>query len=211
MDKFDRIESVCVPLLESEIDTDAIFPARFLLGIDRQKYREQLFADRRLDGSFNLDKPCYAGAEIIVAGPRFGIGSSREHAVWALADFGIRCIIAPSFGEIFQANCFKNGVLPLLLAGKQYEEVMDAATQAEAMVIDLRSLKLELSNKTSIDFHVAPDKRKALLYGQDHIDLILEDTSAITKFERNKRSEQPWLFLDIDHMKKVMKRKTSEI
>ena len=207
MDKLDRIESVAVPLPEPEIDTDAIFPARFLLVIDRKKYRDHLFADRRRDPAFALNQPQYAGAQIIVGGPRFGIGSSREHAVWALVDFGVRCIIAPDFGEIFRANCFKNGILPIALGGTEYAHVLEAAERAIPIVVDLNSAVIELPDKEAIPFSIDDDARTALLNGLDHIDLTLSKVAAIDAFEEVQRCEKPWLYLDIDLMKSVVQKR----
>lgn len=209
MDKFGRLESVAAPFPEAEIDTDAIFPARFLLVIDREKYKDFLFAERRREDSFALNMPRYADAKIIVGGPRFGIGSSREHAVWALADYGVRCIIAPSFGDIFRANCFKNGVLPIELNDASHDAVMQAAEAAEAVIVDLEAQVIELPGDT-IAFRVDADKRRALLDGLDHIDLILKDDAHIGAFEQAQRKAQPWLYLDIDHLRAVARQKQSE-
>ena len=211
MKKLDRIESKAAPLLQSDIDTDAIFPARFLLVIDREKYREHLFADLRRDGNFVLDRPEYQGAEILVGGPRFGIGSSREHAVWALADFGIRCIIAPSFGDIFRANCFKNGVLAIELDGEALERVAEAAKAASDIAVDLTAQQIELENAESIPFKIDSNQRQLLLEGLDHIDLIRQDEDAIVAFENAQRVSAPWHFLDLDHMHRVARAKREAI
>lgn len=210
MEKFERIESVAAPLPEADIDTDAIFPARFLLVIDREKYKDFLFAERRNEEGFALNSAGYASAKILVAGPRFGIGSSREHAVWALADYGVRCIIAPSFGDIFRANCFKNGVLPIELGGTAHEAVLKAALEAQALVVDLEAQLIEAPNGVSIAFSVDPDKRRALLDGLDHIDLIKKDEALIDAFEQTQEKEQPWLYLDIDHLRAVAEREQGE-
>lgn len=207
MQKLDRIESKAAPLLQSDIDTDAIFPARFLLVIDREKYREHLFADLRRDGNFVLDQPQYQGAQILVGGPRFGIGSSREHAVWALADFGIRCIIAPSFGDIFRANCFKNGVLAIELEGEAHDEVAEAAKAASDIVVDLTTQQIETGNARSYRFEIDPDQRQLLLEGLDHIDLIRQDEDAIAAFEKSQRVSAPWHFLELDHMHRLARAK----
>ncbi|WP_394730714.1 3-isopropylmalate dehydratase small subunit [Altererythrobacter sp. GH1-8] len=207
MQKLDRIESKAAPLLQSDIDTDAIFPARFLLVIEREKYREHLFADHRRDGNFVLDRPQYRGAQILVGGPRFGIGSSREHAVWALADFGIRCIIAPSFGDIFRANCFKNGVLAIELDGEALVRVAEAAKSATYIVVDLNAQHIEMGNSEAIPFEINPDRRQFLLEGLDHIDLIRQDEDSITAFEKSQRVSAPWHFLDLDHMHRVARAK----
>lgn len=208
MDRFERVESVAAPLPEAEIDTDAIFPARFLLVIEREKYKDFLFAERRNEEEFVLNQPQYANAKIIVGGPRFGIGSSREHAVWALADYGVRCIIAPSFGDIFRANCFKNGVLPIELDDAAHEAVLKAAQEAQTVIVDLETQTVELPNGASIAFSIDPDKRRALLDGLDHVDLIIKDEASIDAFEQAQRNEQPWLYLDIDHLRAVAQQKT---
>lgn len=210
MKKLERIECKAAPLLQSDIDTDAIFPARFLLVIDRAKYRDHLFADHRRDGNFVLDQPDYEGAQILVGGQRFGIGSSREHAVWALADFGIRCIIAPSFGDIFRANCFKNGVLAIELAGDAYQAVAAAAREGKPLVVDLKAQQIEGATEEPIAFTVDTERRRLLLEGLDHIDLIRQDEDAIAAFEAKQREDAPWHYLDFDHMKSVARQKREE-
>jgi 3-isopropylmalate/(R)-2-methylmalate dehydratase small subunit len=199
MDKFTRLDSVAIPLLESDIDTDVIFPARFLLLLDRKGLGKYLFHGRREDqavaGGFVLDRPEYNGAAILVGGERFGVGSSREHAVWALADHGIRCIIAPSFGDIFHANCLKNGVLPIRLAPPDHQRVAEAATAADPVIIDLPGQSIRLHQGPAIAFEIDPRSKQALLKGLDEIDLILtEDTQAISEFEARQKEQSPWLW-----------------
>src|SRR5690606_11361624 len=159
MEKFTRLTSVAAPLPESDIDTDVIFPARFLLLPDKKGLGEQLFNERRTnrtgDGPrFVLDTPPYDKARILVTGRAFGTGSSREQAVWALADFGIRCVIAPSFGEIFFANCFKNGVLPIVLAEEPHGEVMAEARAARPLTIDLEAQQVQFEDGRAIGFDI---------------------------------------------------------
>src|SRR5690606_17960393 len=151
MEKFTRLTSVAAPLPESDIDTDVIFPARFLLLPDKKGLGQQLFNERRTnrtgDGPrFVLDIPPYDRAEILVTGKAFGTGSSREQAVWALADFGIRCVIAPSFGEIFFANCFKNGVLAIVLDEAPHAEVMREAQAQQTLTVELESQEIRFAD-----------------------------------------------------------------
>ena len=201
MQPFTTLDAIAAPLPEADIDTDVIFPARFLLLLDKQGLGKHLFHERRhRDGrltDFVLNRPPYDRAGILVAGANFGSGSSREHAVWALADFGIRCVIAPSFGEIFYSNCFKNGVLPILLSGDNYDRAMAAAMAAERIAVDLQSQRLSLQGQEGIGFDVDPYRRGALLAGLDEIGTILaEDAQDIATFERTQQARYPWLRLD---------------
>ncbi len=201
MDKFTILESPAVPFLESDIDTDVIFPARFLLLPDRDGLGKFLFHGRRqvagCTAGFVLDEPGHAGSAILVTGDRFGVGSSREHAVWALYDFGIRCIIAPGFGDIFHANCLKNGVLPITLTGAPYALVVDAASLGNRLKVDLAGQVIELPDGVTIHFDADPDHKHALINGLDEIDRILaEDASAIGDFEARQKAAAPWLWLD---------------
>lgn len=202
MEKFTRIESVAAPLPEADIDTDIIFPARFLLLLDKQGLGKHLFHERRHlpNGErtdFVLNCPPYDEAQILVADANFGSGSSREQAVWALADFGIRCVIAPSFGEIFYNNCFKNGVLPIVLTGTPHAEAMAAARSGGPMVVDLEKQMIVLPNGPQIAFEIDPYRRRALLLGLDEIGAILADDAAdIARFEAEQRKKAPWLHLE---------------
>jgi 3-isopropylmalate/(R)-2-methylmalate dehydratase small subunit len=202
MDKFTRIESVAAPLPEADVDTDIIFPARFLLLLDKAGLGRHLFHERRFrpDGTkteFVLNQPAYAGAQILVADQNFGSGSSREQAVWALADFGIRVVIAQSFGEIFYSNCFKNGVLPIVVTGERHAEIMAAARSGGEIAIDLEAGTIRLPNGPEFGFDIDPYRRRALLLGLDEIGGILADDAAdIAAFERRQRQAAPWLQLD---------------
>jgi 3-isopropylmalate/(R)-2-methylmalate dehydratase small subunit len=201
MQKFTTLTSVAAPLPEADLDTDVIFPARFLLLLDKAGIGKHLFHERRYrEGrltDFVLNTPPYDHAQILVAGANFGSGSSREHAVWALADFGIRCVIALSFGEIFYANCFKNGVLAILLAGHEHVRVMDVARAAGTLVVDLESQAISLSDGSTIAFEIDDYKRRSLLLGLDEIGSILaDDADDIAAFEHRQRSQFPWLELE---------------
>lgn len=206
MEKFTRLTSVAAPLPESDIDTDVIFPARFLLLPDKKGLGEQLFNERRTnrtgDGPrFVLDTPPYDKARILVTGRAFGTGSSREQAVWALADFGIRCVIAPSFGEIFFANCFKNGVLPIVLAEEPHGEVMAEARAARPLTIDLEVQQVQFEDGRAIGFDIDPYRKRMLLLGLDEIGMILADDLAdIRDFEARQKEERPWLHLTAEQL-----------
>ncbi len=201
MERFSRIESVVAPLPEADIDTDVIFPARFLLLLDKAGLGKHVFHERRYrEGrttDFVLNSPPFDKARILVAGKNFGSGSSREQAVWALADFGIRCVIAPSFGEIFYGNCFKNGVLPIVMTGVLHEKVMGIAMAAEPIAIDLETQRIALPDSTTLSFEIDPYRRQALLLGLDEIGAILADDAAdIDAFEALQREAFPWVQID---------------
>jgi len=202
MEKFSTLTSPAAPLPEADVDTDIIFPARFLLLLDKAGLGKHLFHERRVrpDGTktdFVLNTPPFDGAKILVADANFGSGSSREQAVWALADFGIRCVIAPSFGEIFYSNCFKNGVLPIVIAGESHANVMAAARSGAPFTVDLERQTVMLPNGPAIDFDIDPYRKRALILGLDEIGGILaDDAEDIAAFEAGHRRDQPWLFLD---------------
>jgi 3-isopropylmalate/(R)-2-methylmalate dehydratase small subunit len=201
MEEFRRLSSIAIPLTDENIDTDVIYPARFLLVMEKKGLGQYLFYDRRFDRNGAklpnnlLDRPGFDRASIVVAGANFGCGSSREQAVWALAGFGIRCVIAPSFGEIFHSNCFKSGVLPIVLP---QDQVADLARRADAGVvfdIDLEQQTIATSDGVSIPFAIDPGRREALLRGWDEIDIILnEELPNIERFEVGHQASQPWLF-----------------
>lgn len=202
MEKFTRITSTAAPLPEADVDTDIIFPARFLLLLDKSGLGKHLFHERRYrpDGTrtdFVLNAPPYDTAQILVADANFGSGSSREQAVWALADFGIRVVIAPSFGEIFYNNCFKNGVLPIIVTGERHAEIMAAARSGGDVTIDLEAQSIRLPNGPEFGFEIDPYRRRALLLGLDEIGSILaDDADDIAAFEARQRRATPWLPLD---------------
>lgn len=206
MEKFVRVESIAAPLPEADIDTDVIFPARFLLILDKAGLGKHLFHERRyrLSGQltdFVLNRPPFDKAKILVAGANFGSGSSREQAVWALSDFGIRCVIAPSFGEIFYGNCFKNGVLPIILLPEAHERAMRAAKSGGTLVVDLEATAIRLPEGPPINFDIDPSRRRALLLGLDEIGAILrDDADDIAAFERRQRESAPWLHLEASRL-----------
>lgn len=202
MQKFSKLTSVAAPLREADVDTDVIFPARFLLLLDKLGLGKHAFHERRLrrDGTktnFVLNIAPFDQANILVAGANFGSGSSREQAVWCLVDFGIRCIIAPSFGEIFYANCFKNGALPIVLAGDEHERVMMAAETGKEISVDLEAKIISLPDGDVIPFDIDPYRRRSLILGLDEIgEILTDDANDLAAFEAHHRLEQPWLFLD---------------
>jgi 3-isopropylmalate/(R)-2-methylmalate dehydratase small subunit len=206
MEKFATLVSVAAPLPETHLDTDVIFPARFLLLPDKKGLGEQLFTERRTNRAgigerLVLDTPPWNEAQILVAGSAFGTGSSREQAVWALADFGIRCVIAPSFGEIFFANCFKNGLLPIGLDEAEHEAVMREAHATRKLTVDLEAQEIRFADGRRIAFDVDPYRRRNLLLGLDEIGMILEDDSQdIRSFEARQRAERPWLYLSPEQL-----------
>ena len=203
MKPFRSIRSVAAVLEEDDVDTDIIFPARFLLLLDKAGLGRHVFHERRQpragEPRFVLDTPPFDRAQILIAGRNFGSGSSREQAVWALADFGIRCVIAPSFGEIFYGNCFKNGVLPIRLAETQ--SLRERAARGEEIEVNLETLTILCGNSLSIPFETESFRREALLEGLDEIGAILTaDGDAIRAFEAGQRQSRPWLHLGRDKL-----------
>ncbi len=209
MEKFTRITSVAAPLPEADVDTDIIFPARFLLLLDKAGLGKHLFHERRYrpDGTrtdFVLNQAPFEDAKILVADANFGSGSSREQAVWALADFGIRCVIAPSFGEIFYNNCFKNGVLPIAVSAERHAEIMSAARSGGEITIDLEAETIRLPNGPQFGFEIDSYRRRALLLGLDEVGSILtDDIDDIKRFEARQRLEAPWLLLDDGRLERL--------
>jgi 3-isopropylmalate/(R)-2-methylmalate dehydratase small subunit len=181
------------------VDTDMIIPKQFLKTIQRTGLGTALFNDMRYndDGSekadFVLNKPQYRDARILVAGENFGCGSSREHAPWALLDFGIRCVIAPSFADIFYNNCFKNGILPVILPKDKAEALMSTAAEGDAFTVDLEKGEVRGGNMV-IPFEVDAFRKHCLLNGLDDIGLTLEHGKAIDGFEAAQKAAQPWLY-----------------
>ena len=198
MEPFTKLEGVAAPLNMINVDTDRIIPKQYLKTIQRTGLGKALFDEMRFnpDGSekpdFVLNKPAYRKAKILVAGENFGCGSSREHAPWALLDFGIRCVIAPSFADIFYGNCFKNGILPIKLPQEQVDKLMDDAERgANAVIsIDLEKLEIRGPDGGMIKFEVDPFRRQVLLNGWDDIALTLRAGEKIDAYEKN---QQPWL------------------
>ncbi|MEL7466503.1 MAG: 3-isopropylmalate dehydratase small subunit, partial [Pseudomonadota bacterium] len=183
------------------VDTDMIIPKQFLKTIKRSGLGANLFDEMRFndDGSekpdFVLNKPAYRSAEILVAGDNFGCGSSREHAPWALLDFGIRCVIAPSFADIFYNNCFKNGILPIALPQEEVDKLMaDAERGANAtLTVDLESQTIKGPDGGEIAFDLDPFRKHCLLNGLDDIGLTMEKAPSIDAFEAGRASSQPWI------------------
>lgn len=202
MDKFTKLDSPAAPMRMINIDTDRIIPKQFLKTIERSGLGKFLFNDMRYndDGSDNpdfvLNQASYKRAEIIVAGDNFGCGSSREHAPWALLDFGIKCVISTSFADIFFNNCFKNGVLPIKVSPEELEELMgDAEKGGNARLsVDLESQTITRPDGSTVAFEVDPFRKHCLLEGLDDIGLTLQHDEAIDDFEAKQRSGQPWLY-----------------
>ncbi len=202
MEKFMTLTGIAAPLPMVNVDTDMIIPKQFLRTIKRTGLSEGLFYDMRFDeqgkpnDGFVLDRPAYKGAQILVTGENFGCGSSREHAPWALLDAGIRCVIAPSFADIFYNNCFKNGMLPIKLPQEQVDLLMDDAERgANATVtVDLESQEITGPDGGTIRFDIDPHRKHCLLNGLDDIGLTLEKAPAIDDFEAKQRHASPWLF-----------------
>ena len=202
MDKFTKLDSPAAPIRMINIDTDRIIPKQFLKTIQRSGLGKFLFNDMRYTAEgddnpdFVLNQAAYKGAEIIVAGDNFGCGSSREHAPWALLDFGIRCVISSSFADIFFNNCFKNGVLPIKVSPEELEELMgDAEKGGNArLTVDLESQTITRPDGSAVHFEVEPFRKHCLLEGLDDIGLTLQHDSEIDVFESKQRSGQPWLY-----------------
>lgn len=200
-----QIESHAAYLNEDAVDTDIIFPARFLLLMDKAGLGKHAFHERRAAATgaqpFILDRPPFDTAAILVAAKDFGTGSSREQAVWALADLGLRCIIAESFGEIFYANCFKNGILPVRLGAEALALVRAAAEREERISVDLPAQTITLADARTFAFDVDAYRKEALLRGLDEIAIILRDRGDdITDFEAAHARLAPWLKLDRDRL-----------
>ncbi len=200
MDKFTTLTGVAAPLPMVNVDTDKIIPKQFLKTIKRSGLAKGLFHELRNDENgvskdFVLDQPAYREARILVAGDNFGCGSSREHAPWALLDFGIRCIIAPSFADIFYNNCFKNGILPIKLPQEQVDLLMDDAERGANAVItvDLENQVITGPDGGTVGFEVDSFRKHCLLNGLDDIGLSLEKADKIDSFEDHRASSQPWL------------------
>ena len=195
MDPFVKVSGIAAPLDRVNVDTDQIIPAVHLKSIERTGFGKHLFEPWRFnpDGSpvpdFVLNKPAYSNASVLVAGRNFGCGSSREHAPWALMDYGIKCVIAPSFADIFYSNCFQNGLLPLVLPEESVRQILDHATANPGMelTVDLESQRVWSEDEAiSISFEIDPARRHALLNGLDNIGLTLEHEDKIAAYESAK-------------------------
>ncbi len=201
MEKFTTLTGVAAPLPLINVDTDMIIPKQFLKTIKRTGLGVNLFDEMRYrdDGSENpdfvLNKPAWRDAKILVAGDNFGCGSSREHAPWAIADFGIRCIVAPSFADIFYNNCFKNGILPIQLPQEDVDKLMDDAERGAnaVLTVDLENQTITGPDGGSIAFEIDPFRKRCLLEGLDDIGLTMEKADAIAAFEAKRGQTAPWL------------------
>ena len=200
MEKFTKLTGIAAPMPLVNIDTDMIIPKQFLKTIQRSGLGKNLFDEMRFDregnevADFVLNQPAYRSAEILVAGDNFGCGSSREHAPWALLDFGIRCVISTSFADIFFNNCFKNGILPIMLPQAEVDVLMaDARKGANARVtVDLEAQTVTTSDGQSFGFAVDPHRKHCLMNGLDDIGLTLEKAAAIDSFEAKVATLRPW-------------------
>ena len=200
MEKFTVLEGVAAPLDTVNVDTDMIIPKQYLKTIKRTGLGKGLFSEKRFrdDGSENpdfvLNKPAYRKAKIMVAGDNFGCGSSREHAPWALLDYGIRCVIAPSFADIFFNNCFQNGILPIKLPQEDVDKLMDDANRGANAIISIDLEKQEITGPDGgmIKFEIDPFRKRCLLEGLDGIGLTLESEKAIGEFEAKATAARPW-------------------
>lgn len=201
MDKFETLTGIAAPMPLVNIDTDMIIPKQFLKTIKRSGLGVNLFDEMRFDRQGNeipdfvLNKPQYRETEILVAGENFGCGSSREHAPWAIKDFGIRCVIAPSYADIFYNNCFKNGILPIALPQEQVDVLMkDAEKGSNArMTVDLEAQTVTSSDGDVFSFEVDSFKKHCLMNGLDDIGLTMEKAPAIDTFEAKASAERPWV------------------
>ncbi len=211
MEKFTRLTAIVAPLDRPNVDTDAIIPKQFLKSIRRTGFGANLFdawryldqgepgmdpGQRRPNPDFVLNQPRYQGARILLARENFGCGSSREHAVWALADYGFRAVIAPSFADIFYNNSFKNGLLPIRLDAALVDRLFRAvaATPGYRLTIDLPAQTLETPEGEVIPFDIDPFRKHCLVEGLDEIDLTLQHADEIRAYEERRRREAPWLF-----------------
>jgi len=198
MEKFNILKSVPANLPMMNVDTDMIIPKQFLKTIKRSGLGKSLFFEMRYDeqgkkvNDFVLNTEPYDKSSILLAGKNFGCGSSREHAPWALLDFGIKCVISQSFADIFYNNCFKNGMLPIILDQKQIEELIEYSKRKEAIEIDLSEQKIKLGNKI-INFEIDTFKKKCLLNGLDDIALSLGQSEKISSYENKLKKNKPWI------------------
>ncbi len=213
MDKFTALNGLVAPLDRANVDTDAIIPKQFLKSIKRTGFGPYLFdewryldhgepemdcSDRPRNSNFVLNQSRYQGAQILLTRANFGCGSSREHAPWALLDFGIRVLIAPSFADIFYNNCFKNGILPIVLPAAKVAELFAMVEKAPGfkLQVELAEQRLTLPDGAQIEFEIDPFRKHCLLYGLDDIGLTLEKLAQIKEYETGRRQQVPWLFAD---------------
>ncbi len=211
MKPFTTLHGTVVPLDRANVDTDQIIPKQFLKSIRRTGFGDNLFDawrfldegsmaqtpnERRINAQFVLNQPRYQGANILLARANFGCGSSREHAVWALEEYGIRCVIAPSFADIFFNNCFKNGVLPIVLDEQIIDALFEKVAQTDgyAIAVDLPAQQVVAADGRRFAFAVEPHRKHCLIHGLDDIGMTLAAADAIRTFEAAHRAAQPWLF-----------------
>ena len=201
MQKFNKLKSIPAYLPIVNIDTDMIIPKQFLKTIKRTGLGKNLFFEMRYDDKgkeideFTLNKKPFNNSKILIAGKNFGCGSSREHAPWALLDFGITCVISSSFADIFYSNCFKNGILPIILDEEKIKELSEYAIRKEEILVDLNEEKVVYGNN-EVKFKVDSFKKKCLLEGLDDIALSLKKSDKIGIFEKNLKNKKPWIFND---------------
>jgi 3-isopropylmalate/(R)-2-methylmalate dehydratase small subunit len=211
MDKFTQLDGLVAPMDRPNIDTDMIIPKQFLKSIKRSGFGPNLFDELRyldegkpdqdcsgrpLNTEFVLNQPRYKGASVLIARQNFGCGSSREHAPWALLDFGFRCVIAPSFADIFYNNCFKNGILPIVLDEETVDSLFTEVSGEEGyrLVVDLDAKEIRTPSGRAIAFDVDDFRRHCLLNGLDDIGLTLENADQIRAYEEKRQQQAPWLF-----------------
>jgi len=211
MDKFTQLNGLVAPMDRANVDTDAIIPKQFLKSIKRSGFGPNLFdewryldhgepgmdnAKRPLNPEFVLNQPRYQGAQVLLARENFGCGSSREHAPWALADYGFRAIIAPSYADIFYNNCFKNGLLPIVLDAATVDKLFQEAAASEGyrLTIDLEAQTVAIPGGVSFRFEIGEFRKYCLLNGLDDIGLTLRHVDKIQAYEERRRQEAPWLF-----------------
>ena len=201
MEKFEKLDGVAAPLNIVNIDTDMIIPKQFLKTIKRTGLGKSLFYEMRFTQGgqelpeFVLNKPAYRKAQILVTGDNFGCGSSREHAPWALLDFGIRCVISTSFADIFYNNCFKNGILPIVVSPDDLKKLMDDAERGAnaTLSVDLPNQEIRGPDGGKVKFDIDPFRKHCLLNGLDDIGLSLEKGASIDAYEKKQGQSQPWL------------------
>ena len=201
MQKFNQLKSIPAYLPIVNIDTDMIIPKQFLKTIKRTGLGKNLFYEMRYDNEgkeikeFILNQPPFNQSKILITGKNFGCGSSREHAPWALSDFGITCVISSSYADIFYNNCFKNGILPIVISDDQIKQISEYSTRKEEILIDLYEQKITFGNN-EIMFELDPFKKKCLIEGLDDIALSLEKSEKINSFEEKLKKIKPWIFND---------------
>tara|TARA_Y100000590_G_scaffold451925_1_gene594161 strand:+ start:490 stop:1092 length:603 start_codon:yes stop_codon:yes gene_type:complete len=199
MEKFTNIEGIAAPLRMINVDTDMIIPKQFLKTIKRSGLGKNLFHELRYDlqgnikNDFILNWDPYKSAKILIAGENFGCGSSREHAPWSLLDFGFKCIIAPSFADIFYNNCFKNGILPIKLTIEKVDNLMNQAESKKKFTINLEEQQILVESNSEIKFELDPFRKKCLLEGLDDIALTLKKVDKIGTFENKLHESKPWI------------------